>query len=173
MRLKTKDVSYLFQAPNGVPGDITRTDESNVEPVQLLATADVYPQAFGMAMQYGSGGVEAWTAETAATAFAGSLVREVPAIGGYPSDGFSPTVPNPNVPNGLCVRGYISVVCQYGTPARGGVVYVNIQATGSRVIGGFEATSEADYNVALTTTQATWASDGVDAEGNAELRIAR
>jgi hypothetical protein len=172
-KFKTKDVSYLFQAPNGVPGDITRTDESNVEPAQLLAIASVYPQSFGLAMVYGVGGIQAWGTSNVAGDFAGSLVREVPAIGGYPSDGFTPNIPNPMVPNGLLVRGYMSVLCQYGTPARGGIVYVNIQATGSRVVGGFEATSQPSFNVALTTQQATWASDGVDAFLNAELRIER
>ena len=173
-KFKTRDVSYLFQAPNGVPGDITRTDESSVEPAQLLAISSVYPQAFGLAMVYGSGGVQAWGTGNVAADFAGSLVREVPAIEGSGGTGaFSPTIPNPLVPNGLLVRGYMSVVCQYGTPARGGIVYVNIQATGSRVVGGFEATSQGSYNVALSTTQATWAVDGVDAFNNSELRIAR
>lgn len=174
-KIKTADVSYTFQAPNGVPGDVTRTDESNVEPIMLVQdSVPQYPQAFGVPLVYATGGARDWETGDAATAFAGVLIREVPSIAGPTDQGqFSPTIPNPAVPNGICVRGYVSVLCQYGTPARGGVVYINIQATGSRVVGGFEATSEPSYNVALTSTQAEWASDGVDAFNNAELRIAR
>ena len=42
------------------------------------------------------------------------------------------------------------------------------------VIGDFEtADAGGGATVALSTTQATWASDGVDADLNAEIRIAR
>ena len=175
-KVKTNDVSYLFQAPNGVPGDISRTDETNVEPImlQLAGTPPAYPQAFGLPVVEVAGGAAAWQTTNVAADFAGVLIREVPQQAAVGDQGqFSGTIPNPVQPQGLAVRGYVNVVCQYGTPARGGIVYINIQATGSRVVGGFEATSQAGYNVALTTTQATWAVDGVDAFGNAELRIAR
>lgn len=169
--------AYLFQAPAGVPGDVTRTDESNVEPAMLLQNGSplVYPQAFGLAMAYGTGGIQAWQTTNVQADFAGALVREVPQLSGNLSSDASTGggVPNPDQPTGLLVRGYMAVICQYGTPARGGLVYVNIQATGSRVVGGFEATSQAGFNVVLTTQQATWATDGVDSYGNAELRIER
>lgn len=174
-KFKTQDVSYLFSAPNGVAGDLTRVDESNVEPANLLAISSVFPQAYGLAMVYGTGGVQAWQASNVAADFAGSLVREVPSIAGAVtgSDTFTGNVPNPVQPNGLCVRGYMSVVCQHGTPVRGGVVYVCIAASAGRVIGGFESGADGSNNIALSTTQATWASDGVDAFLNGELRIAR
>jgi hypothetical protein len=172
-KVKTKDVSYLFQAPNGVPGDVTRTDESNVEPAMLVAASGVFPSAFGIPMKYVSGGIQQFTGSEAATAFAGVLIREVPAIGGSGSDtsfGGSPYSP---VPVGLCVRGYVSVVCAAGTPARGGTVYVQVTAD-SVAVGAFRADGTDGGNaVALTAAQAEWASDGVDAFGNAELRIAR
>jgi hypothetical protein len=167
--------AYLKQAPTGVPGDVTRTDESNVEPAMLVAAVStaLFPQAFGLAMVYNTGGISIWGAGNVQADFAGVLVREVPAISGYPSDPLTPTIPWSSQVQGMCVRGYISVVCQYGTPARGGLVYVNIQATAGRVLGGFEATSQGSYNIVLTSQQATWASDGMDANNNAELRIER
>lgn len=173
-KFKTKDVSYLFQAPNGVAGDVTRTDESNVEPAMLVANSGTFAQAFGIPMKYVAGGIQQFTGSEAATAFAGVLIREVPAIEGTGSTGaFSPTVPYPAVPQGLCVRGYVSVVCAVGTPARGGTVYVQVTADAVPV-GAFRADGTDGGNaVALTATQAEWASDGVDAFGNAELRIAR
>lgn len=175
-KFKTKDVSYLFQAPNGVPGDVTRTDESNVEPAMLVGVGSapaVFPSAFGIPMKYVAGGIQQFSGSEAATAFAGVLIREVPAIGGSGSDtsfGGSPYSP---VPVGLCVRGYVSVVCAVGTPARGGVVYVQVTADAVPV-GAFRADGTDGGNaVALTAAQAEWASDGVDAFLNAELRIAR
>lgn len=171
--VKTKDVSYLFEAPNGVPGDITRTDETNVEPALLIANSGTFAGAFGIPMKYVTGGIQQIVAGDNAAAFAGVLVREVPAIGGAPSDGFTPTVPYSPQIQGLCVRGYISVICTAGTPARGGVVYMQIN-TGTQAIGTFRADgTDGGAAVALTATQAEWASDGVDAFGNAELRVAR
>lgn len=167
--------AYLFQAPNGIPGDITRTDESNVEPAMLVALASVFAQSFGVAMRYVSGGIQQWTTGLTKADFAGVLVREVPSISGSNASdaSFDGTVPNSDVPNGLLVRGYVTVKCTAGTPARGGVVYVRIVSATGRPIGAFEADSDSSNSVALDAVQAEWASDGVDADGNAELRVAR
>lgn len=173
-------VSYLFQAPNGVPGDLTRVDESSVEPAMLVAQSSVFAQSFGIPMKYVTGGIAQFTGSEAATAFAGVLIREVPSISGSVNSGFSDNVPYPSVPQGLCVRGYVSVVCAVGTPARGGTVYVQItqdsSGPGGSVVpvGAFRADGTDSGNaVALTAAQAEWATDGVDAFLNAELRIAR
>jgi len=168
-------VSYLYQAPAGVPGDITRTDETNVEPAMLVATGGgVFAQAFGIPVKYVSGGIQQFNGGAeAATAFAGVLVRQAPGISGNALSGFSDTIPNPDQVQGLAVRGYVSVVCASGTPARGGTVYVQIIANGGVAVGAFRADSDGGNAVALTATQAEWASDGKDADGNAELRIAR
>ena len=170
---KTNDISYLFQAPNGVAGDLTRTDESNVEPVQMVPLAGVYPAAFGIPVKYVTGGIQQLSGSETAAQFAGVLIREVPAIGGTGSDTTFDGSPYPGVPVGLCVRGYVSVLCGTGTPARGGTVYMQVN-TGTQAIGTFRADGTDSGNaVALTATQAEWATDGVDANGNAELRIAR
>lgn len=165
--------AYLFQAPTGVPGDITRTDETNVEPAMLKAVSSVFAQAFGIPMKYVAGGISQWETGDAAADFAGVLVREVPSISGNANSGFSDTIPYPKVPQGLAVRGYVSVLCKVGTPARGGVVYIRTVAATGKAIGDFEADFDSGNNVALTTTQAEWATDGKDADNNAEIRIAR
>lgn len=172
-------VSYLFQAPNGYAGDITRSDESNVEPAQLVGVGTspiVYPSGFGQPMKYVTGGIQQFNggAETAAS-FAGILVREVPGISGSSADDavFEPTSPLPNQIQGLCVRGYVSVKCTQGTPARGGIVYIRIIAASGKFVGDIEAVSDGGNSVALSATQAEWASDGKDSFNNAELRIAR
>lgn len=167
--------AYTFAAPNGVPGDITRTDESNVEPAMLVAASSVFAQAFGIPMKYVAGGIQQFNggAEVAAD-FAGVLVREVPSISGNALSGFTDNIPNSETVQGLCVRGYVSVKVAAGTPARGGVVYVQIIANGGVAVGSFRADGTDSGNaIALTATQAEWATSGKDADGNAELRIAR
>lgn len=166
--------AYLFTAPNGVAGDVTRSDETNVEPAMLIAHSGTYAQAFGIPMQYVAGGIQQFNGSEAATAFAGVLIREVPGISGNANSGFTDNIPNPDQPQGLAVRGYVSVLCAVGTPARGGVVYVQITANNGIAVGSFRADGTDSGNaVALTATQAEWATDGVDADKNAELRIAR
>lgn len=163
--------SYLYQAPAGVVGDITRPDESNTEPAMLVAVAGVFAQAFGIPMRYVAGGISQFIAASVAADFAGILVREAPSISGNANSGLSDTTPWEKVPRGLMVRGYCNVLCTVGTPARGGIVYFCNNVAGG-AIGDFQATTSAN-NLPLSTTQATWASDGKDANNIAEIRIAR
>lgn len=166
--------AYTFQAPAGVPGDITRVDETNTEPAMLIAVSTVFAQSFGIAMVYASGGISQVGAGFAAADFAGVLVRTAPSIDGGNGDALTGTIPLAVQVQSLCVRGYINVLCVYGTPARGGVVYVRVVSTGNNTqLGTFDATSDSSNNVALSLTQASWATDGKDANNNAELRIAR
>lgn len=166
--------AYTFTAPNGVPGDISRTDETNVEPAMLIAASTVFAQAFGIPVKYVAGGIQQFNggAEVAAD-FAGVLVREVPSISGNALAGFSDNIPNPEQVQGLAVRGYVNVKCVTGTPARGGVVYVQIITSGGFPVGAFRASADGGNTIALAAAQAEWATDGVDADLNAELRIAR
>ncbi len=166
--------AYTFQAPAGVPGDITRADESNTEPAMLIAVSAVFAQTYGIAMVYGTGGISQVGAGFAKGDFAGVLVRQAPGIDGGNGDSLTTTIPNSVQVQALCVRGYINVLCVYGSPARGGIVYVRTVSTSNNTsLGTFDATSDSSDNVALDLVQATWASDGKDANNNAELRIAR
>lgn len=174
-KVKTSDVSYLLSAPAGVPGDITRVDESSVEPIMLVAVSTVYATV-GSPLKYVSGGAQQFNGGAeAATAFAGILIREAPSISGVLADDgrLSPMTPDPLLPVGMLVRGYISVICAAGTPARGGAVYIQIIANGGIAVGAFRATADGGNTVLLTATQAEWASDGLDSAGNAEIRVAR
>ena len=159
----------------GFPGDITRSDVSNVEAKMLLAVATVFPQAFGVPMVYGVGGVQVFGASNVAVDFAGILVREVPAIAASSAADLVsfPTAPNPKQPTGLMVRGYMAVLCPFGTPAAGGIVYVRTVANGNGVVGDFNATADGANSVALSATQAIWNTDGKDVNGVAEIRVYR
>lgn len=164
--------AYLFNAPSGVPGAVSRPDESNVEPIMLGATP---PVLFGLAVKYDTNGSAVVPATgDAATVFAGIVIREVPSISGTTAQGLTDAVPNTVQPQGLLVRGYASIVCVAGTPVRGGVVYMQITLNNSVIPGSFRADGTDSGNaVALTITQATWAVDGLDANNNAEIRVAR
>ena len=180
MKWKTTDSpAYLTQAPSGIPGAITRPDETNVEPAMLIALSTVFAGSYGLGMRYATGGIQQPSGD-AATAFAGVLVRAVPSISGSSADdaGFGGSPLSTQVQS-LAVRGYVSVVCYAGTPARGGVVYWQVTTNGAAKAGMFRADGTDSGNaVALTATQAEWATDGVGPDGNgntniAELRLAR
>lgn len=166
--------AYLKQAPTGVPGDITRVDETNVEPLKFLEAN--CPAVFGFPYVLTAGVPTKWGASSVAADFAGVLAREVPGIAGsVASDAtFAGTVPYFQQVLGGVVRGYLSVKCAAGTPTRGGVVYIQVTANGGVAVGEFRADGTDSGNaVALTVTQASWATDGLDADLNAELRVAR
>lgn len=168
--------AYLFNAPAGFPGGVSRPDEVNIEPAMLVAVSTVFAQGFGIPMKYVSGGIQQFNGGAEAAAdFAGTLVREVPGIGTLASDAdiSSGGVPNSDLPQGLMVRGYMMVKCWVGTPARGGAVYVQIITSGGVPVGGFRTTSDGGNSILLTPAQAEWATDGVDANLLAELRVAR
>lgn len=164
--------AYLKQAPAGTIGDVTRVDESNIEPLKF---AEAYvPGAFGFPYYFSGGAPRKWTTGLAATDFQGILVREVPSISGSVTSGFTDNIPNFDQVLGGLVRGYMLVHVAAGTPARNGVVYVQITANGGVNPGEFRADGTDSGNaVALTNAQASWASDGVDADGVAEIRVAR
>lgn len=168
--------AYLFQAPNGIPGDITRTDETNVEPALQVVQGSDFPKV-GMGVKYTSDGAGIQVPSgDAATAFAGVMAREVPGISNSIADdaSFSPNTPLITEPVGLVVRGYVTVLCAVGTPVRGGIVYWQVTDHSGVKAGSFRADGTDSGNaVALTATQAEWATNGTDADLNAELRIAR
>lgn len=165
--------AYLYAAPAGVPGAITRPDETSVEPAMLVAVSAVFAQAFGIPLKYVAGGVSQFASGDVAANFAGILIREVPSISGNTVEDFTGNIPNPKQVQGMAVRGYVNVKCTVGTPARGGIVYIRVVDASPKFIGDFEATSDGGNSVALSNTQASWAADGKDSFNNTEIRIAR
>lgn len=166
--------SYLYQAPSGVPGDITRVDESNVEPAMLVTP---FPSNYGVAMKYGTAGITPYAAGDAASVVAGTLARAVPGISQSSSNEAVNTFqPNQSEPQGLMTRGYMCVKVNAGTPVRGQPVYIVQTASSGHAAGAFETTANSGANVALSSTivgNFTWASDGVDANGFGEIRVAQ
>ncbi len=176
--VKTCDAAYLFNAPSGVPGDITRADETSVEPAMLIEAGSppAFAAKFGIPMKYATGGISQIVTGDDATVFQGILGRGAPSLAGSIDSDSDLTggVPNPDQPQNFIVRGYVSVVCIAGTPVRGGVVYMQVTAHSGAVPGDLRADGTDSGNaVALTNAQASWATDGKDADNNAELRVAR
>lgn len=160
--------AYLYSLPAGIAGDVTRQDESNVEPIQLGSPAAT---KYGVPLKYSAGKAIPFAGGEVAADFQGVLTRIVPAISGSNTQGYSDDIPNPDSNQGILVRGYINVLCKVGTPARGGIVYVRIVDADPKFIGDFEATSDSTNSIALTNV--SWASNGKDANNNAEIRVAK
>lgn len=173
IKFKTNDISYAFQVPAGVPGDVSRPDETNVEQAFLVSP---FPANYGLPMQFASGpagtGVTAIITAAGASGFAGLLVRAAPSISNSSTnESTGIESPNQSEVQGLAVRGYVSVVCAFGTPVRGAAVYVCTTAETGHTVGALEAGSNA-YNTILSGEAAvTWAADGKDDFNNAEVRI--
>ena len=170
--------SYLYQAPSGVPGDVTRVDESNVEPAMLVTP---FPANYAVAMKYAAGpggeGVTPFVAADTAAIVAGLLVRAAPGISqSSVNEAVNVFQPNQAEPQGLMVRGYANVIVNAGTPVRGQPVYIVQTASVGHPAGAFETTTNGGNNVPLSATIGgnwTWASDGMDSTGIAEIRIAQ
>lgn len=160
--------AFLYRAPSGVAGDITRQQDTIVESGLLNASAA--PAAFGAPVKIVSGKFEKIASGDDAADFAGVLSRIAPSIAGDMSQTFASATPNAESVQGIVVKGYMNVKCAVGTPVRGGAVYMRVVAATGKAIGDFEATADSTNSVALTGV--TWAVDGKDADSVAEIRIA-
>jgi hypothetical protein len=156
--------AYLYQPPIGIPGVVSRPDAPNDVITKVFgATAFV---AYGLPVQLSSSTVIPISA-TGQAVF-GILVRPFPRQGLTVSDGtqLGSATPPTAGPADVMRKGYITVFNRNGTPTEGGNVYIRFQnPSGSKIVGGIEATSTAD------TYQLTgWSFMGAaDTNGNVEI----
>lgn len=160
--------SILYRASSGVAGDVTRPDNTVIEPGLLNAAKA--PAAFGTPVKIVSGKFEKIEASDAATVFYGVLTRIAPSISGDLNQTFSGGTPNTTTVQGIAREGYVNVVCPVGTPVRGGQVYMRITADTGKYVGDFETAADSGKCVALTGV--TWAVGGKDSSNVTEIRIA-
>lgn len=132
--------SFLYRAPSGVAGDVTRPDETIVE--SGILNASKAPTAFGVPLKLVSGKFEKIEASDAASVFAGILSRIVPSIAGDTAQTLSGGTPNTESMQGVAVKGYVNVVAAIGTPVRGNPVYMRTAADTGKLVGDLEATSD-------------------------------
>jgi hypothetical protein len=159
--------SFLYRAPAGVVGDVTRRQDTNIE-AGILNPAKA-PTAFGVPVKLVSGKFEAIESGDEATDFAGIITRVAPAINGSLNETFEGASPWVEQVQGIAVEGYVAVKCAIGTPVRGGAVFMRVTAATGKLVGDLEATADGANNVELVGV--VWAVDGKDASGTSEIRI--
>lgn len=153
--------------PHGYAGSYSRQPDTIIDTHPLEGADNV---AFGAAVVVGTNGaVKAVGGSNTAADFIGVALREVKSATDYLNQNVGKYVPNDAV--AVLKRGCANVICQNGTPAFDGPVYMRIAANASypnAVIGGFEAAADGANTVELTNVK--W-KGAADVNGVAELRI--
>lgn len=153
--------------PHGYAGSYSRQPDMVVETAPLTGTSEL---PFGAPVVMGANGsAQVWEQSSAAADFWGVAVREVKSAYDYMNQNRGVYRPGDAVP--VMKRGCVNVICQAGTPAPGGKVYIRTKANAAKpnaVVGGFEAAADEGNAVELTNVQ--W-KGAADANGVAELRI--
>lgn len=151
--------------PNGYAGSYARQPDMVVD---TSPAAGVIP--FGAGLVYDGSAVELPGDSSTAAQFVGVAVREVKSATDY----LNQNVGQYNIGDAVPVmkRGCVNVICQNGSPALGGAVYLRVKLNSetypNAVVGGFEAAADSTNSVQLTNCQ--WAGTA-DANGVAEMRI--
>ena len=153
---------------HGYAGSYSRQPDTIIDTHPLTgATPIVFGQAVVTSAVAGS--VTAVGSSATAADFVGVALRETKSATNYLSQNDGSYVAGDAVP--VIKRGCVNVICQNGTPAYDGDVYVRVAANVSypnAVVGGFEAAADSTNSVKLTN--AKWKGTA-DANGVAEIRI--
>ncbi|MCI8510816.1 MAG: hypothetical protein HFE83_02320 [Lachnospiraceae bacterium] len=155
----------------GYAGSYSRQPDMIVDTHPLGGTEELL---FGAPVANGANGaVEAWKTTTTANQFMGIAVRGVKSALDFLNQNEGVFRPGEAVP--VLKRGCVNVICQVGTPAAGGKVYIRIkknEAKPNAVVGGFEAAEDKTETEVYTAvlTNAQW-KGAADANGVAELCI--
>lgn len=161
-------VAYTYRMPAGVPGNVTRAEQSTIEAGLYDPTAP-FP-AYGLAMKTVNGKQQPIGAGDTAASVVAILVRPYPTTGS-PAAGFNAGLGSAVPPtSGICNRmrrGYIMVLLGGTAPAvKDGQVYVRIAAAATgKPIGGFEAAADSTNTIAINATF----TGPADAQGNTEI----
>jgi len=152
----------------GFPGTYARSGDCIIAQKPVRDNSSDLP--FGHAAQiHTDGSIQKADSNFTAAIFAGVAVREVKqSVDYYNSNGAY----KKNEPADIIQRGSVSVLCNVGTPAPAGKVYIRVlenAAIPAGLVGGFEAEADGDNTVELTNCR--WNSVGKDANGVAELVI--
>lgn len=169
--------AFTFRAGAGFPGEVSRQENSIIEPVVLNAATP--PTFFGQPMlaDATTGAIRPIvTADTTSlVAFYGVLVRSFPQsqatatnFGNTPLGGAG--TPPTSGPAGLLISGYIIVQVPVAQTLaiKNGLVYIWVAAsTGAHVMGGFETVPSAGNTATIGGT--SHFNGPQDANGNIEL----
>lgn len=157
--------AILYRMASGIPGDISRQSQATVEP-GIFDPANPFA-SYGIPVKKVSGKIRPVASGDAATVIIGLLVRPYPVTGGAGSEPLGTATPPPSGVGDLMRRGYMTVKCNAGAPADGGVVYVRVGAAAAgKPIGGIEAAADSTNTVVMAG--AVFKNAG-DANGNVEI----
>ena len=157
--------AYILRMPAGIPGDISRKENSKVEP--QVMDADYPVTLYGVPIKMVSGKMRPFTTGDDAVVPYGFSVRPYP-IQGASSEALSIATPPTNQPVDVMRSGWMTIKNNAGTPANGGAVYVRVVASGetAQPLGGVEAAADGGDCVAITGCIFTGEQD---ADGNVEI----
>jgi hypothetical protein len=126
--------------------------------------------AFGGAVVYSNGAVTAPGASATAADFVGVAVRETKSATNYLDQNEGSYVQYDAVP--VLKRGCVNVICQNGTPALDGTVYVRVAENASYpdcVISGFEASSDSTNTIQVSNIE--WTTGVIDSNLITEVTV--
>jgi hypothetical protein len=147
-------VSYTYQMPSGIPGNVNRPEVSTIE--QFILDQTTPPTVFGNPVKNVTAKIQPIQAGDLSAAIIGFLVRPYPTSGNG-TDGLGVAAPNKALPGDVLKRGYISVkVGGVTAPVSGGVVYVRVgNASTGKVVGDVEAANDTVVTAAATVGTGT------------------
>jgi len=138
----TTNNAFLYRMPAGIPGAISRS--AGIDVGSMPANPSAAFGAYGLAGKVSSGKFVPLVAADIDANVYGILSRPYPIGGPNASDPLGTAVPPTSGMLTMMRRGHMTVLLNAGTAAAGGQVYVsNGNPSGAKVIGGFEAASEA------------------------------
>ena len=147
-------VSYTYQMPSGIAGNINRPDTAHVE--QFILDQTTPPTVFGTPVKNVSAKIQPIQSGDLSAAIIGFLARPYPTSGNG-TDGLGAASPNKALPGDVMKRGYISVkVGGTQAPVSGGQVYCRVgNASAGKVIGDIEAAADIAVSAAATVGTGT------------------
>ncbi len=155
-------VAFLYRAPAGVPGTVTRLNDSNIEAQIIDSTTP--PTIYGNPVKIVSGKLQPVASGDAATVVYGFLVRSYPTNSSADPLGTS-TPPTSGVIS-VMRRGYMTVKLAQGTGALDGAVYVRVTADTGKPVGQIEDAADSGKCVAIVGAAFM---GPADANGNVEI----
>jgi hypothetical protein len=153
--------SLLYRMASGIPGDVSRPAQSLIEPATLNAALPF--SAYGMVGKFAAGKFVPLAGGETAADVRGFLVRPYPTQTAN-ADGSGI---QQGIIGNVMRRGYMTVKCGAGVPAKDGQVYARIAAAAAgKPIAGVEATADGANTIAITGCRFT---GPADADGNVEI----
>lgn len=143
--------------PNGFAGSYARQPDMIIDAHSLGGSAAVN---FGAALAYSAGKVVPVSDTTTAADFVGIAAKEIKSALNYLDQSAGQYAPGEAV--SVFKRGCINVLCNVGTPALGGDVYLRVKANAAipaGVVGGFEASADGANTIKLINCQWRGAAD--------------